>query len=243
MEIHAPQVWEKIHPRLVAQKQQGIDLNEVAAFCEVNLDTVQRWLRGTPANGERLIRLWHLLALLGSDSPELRKLPAFNRYLAELLAFGVVSLDEACQIAGIKNTQSLFKITRGQPPMHPSFNLGELKQLYAPRLQYAKDQVQGGGAVSQPAEPPETVAPSGSPAMPSVPDLRQIVQHDNKLVLATLLGAALPLARYLDSPASSAQERSAFRDLVGQENLFDLSNLLNNLCSERARDIGRSGQR
>ena len=66
---------------------------------------------------------------------------------------------------------------------------------------------------------------------------------DSLLVTATLLGAVLPLVRHFNSDACNPQQRSSLRKLVGSDEMFDLSNIVNNLCSERARDHGRSGQR
>jgi hypothetical protein len=58
--------------------------------------------------------------------------------------------------------------------------------------------------------------------------------------LAILLTKALPLADYLNSDECDPHHRSALRAKVigkggGDEGVFELSNLLNRLCSERAR--------
>lgn len=236
--MEVPNLWERIQPRLQEQLRQGLGVQQVAAFCKVGDHTVRDWeLNRHPPQGARLARLWCLLDFFGSESPELQGMPQFNRLLVELFSFEVIDLEEACEIANTKHTQNVFKIMRGQPASHPRLTVDELLELYGSALEDAKRRL-GSPQVREPESPPYK-ATDETPE-PSQDNLALELPHgDPKLVLATLLGAALPLARHLDSKQTPAQERAAFRDLVGQENLFHLSNLLNSLCSERARTHGR----
>jgi hypothetical protein len=53
--------------------------------------------------------------------------------------------------------------------------------------------------------------------------------------LAMLLSAAMPMVRVLNSDACSPEDRSYLREIMGEDGIFELSNILNALCSERAR--------
>lgn len=55
--------------------------------------------------------------------------------------------------------------------------------------------------------------------------------------LAALIRKSLPLARDLVN-SSDAEARSALRASVGDEDFFEFSNIINALCSERARTDG-----
>ncbi len=57
--------------------------------------------------------------------------------------------------------------------------------------------------------------------------------------LASLLEAASPLARELESDDYSDAERQRLRELVGFEDFFELTNLLHRLGGRRAREIYR----
>lgn len=58
--------------------------------------------------------------------------------------------------------------------------------------------------------------------------------------LAALIERAIPLARFLESDECQPEDRARLRDLSKDGyGVFELSNYLNNLCSERARDMAR----
>jgi alkylhydroperoxidase family enzyme len=59
--------------------------------------------------------------------------------------------------------------------------------------------------------------------------------------LASLLQAALPLARVLESDDCSDQDRQRLRELVGAEDFFELTNLLHRLGGRHARGVYGAG--
>jgi hypothetical protein len=59
--------------------------------------------------------------------------------------------------------------------------------------------------------------------------------------LGSLLQAALPLARALESDACSDEERQRLRELVGAEDFFELTNLLHRLGGRHARRVYGTG--
>ena len=254
MKVESDELWRLVSPRLQEQVEAGtLTIEQIAAFCKASPLTVKRWLSNkNPANGERLIRLWELLAFTGSNSPEMDKIPPLNRLLSQLYAFDVIALDEVQMYASYKTNHSgmIFNMFRGVPLMHPEVSIEELITSYEEVLNDRKlawnptwdipVKAPAVPAISVEDHPrlPESPEPLAAPEV-AVPSLESLLVSDPKLALATLLGAAAPLATYLRSDAANAEERSAFRKLINTEVLFDLSNTLSALCSERAREMTR----
>ena len=73
--------------------------------------------------------------------------------------------------------------------------------------------------------------------------------HETLLKAARLARRLSPLVRRIDSNGFSAEDRAHFRELVekrrGGEStcVFDLSNYLNHLCGETARNMHRNPER
>lgn len=235
MEVKSEQLWPLVFPRLRSyQESHDWDIGLVAQVTGSTTNTVMGWLIGQTPNGERLIKLWHLLAAVGLESPELDKLPAFNRYCGELLTFGVVSLKDVQEVCHVANPQSALLMLRGKPSMRPQFNLDELHELYENKLQSQR-------AMLLPVGSQERGSQVAEPVSDSLPMVGSKSEH---LIIyaASMLKGVLPLVRQLDSEQSSALDRSKLREFVGHDDMFDLSNILNNLCSERARNHGRTGR-
>lgn len=234
MQVSPDQLWSAVAPRLRERVDAGLPTWYIAKFCGATVGTVTDWLTTSKANGERLLRLWHILAIAGSPSPELEEIPELNRYLSELFALRVISGAEAEEIAGISAVDSsyVYGTLRGTPVQHPKFSVHELRELYDAQLHDAKQAIVDTIAAF-PASSAKAVAP-----VVSSPDVR-LTGDDYKVTLASLLGAALPLATYLVSDNATPGERSSFRDLVGAETLFELTNTLSALSSERARGLAR----
>jgi hypothetical protein len=235
MEFKSEQLWPLVLPRLRSyQESHNWDVGLVTSVTNSTVKTVTGWLNGQPPNGERLIKLWHLLAAVGLESPELAKLPAFNRYCGELLTFGVTTMEELQEICNVGMPKSILLMLRGKPPMHPQYDLAELKELYEARLQARRAELMS--APLPEAGPERIEPPSGAPS-PARSKGEHLITY-----AASMLKGVLPLVRQLNSEQSSAVDRSGLRDAVGNDDMFELSNILNDLCSERARDHGRTGQ-
>ena len=254
MKVESDELWGLVSPRLKEQVEAGtLTIEQIAAFCKAAPLTVKRWLSNkNPANGDRLIRLWELLAFTGSNSPEMDRIPPLNRLLSQLYAFDVIALDEVQMYASYKTNHSgmIFNMFRGVPLMHPEVSIEELISSYEEVLNDRKMawnptwdipvKTPEVPAISVEDHPrlPESPEPLAAPGV-AAPSLDSLLTSDPKLALATLLGAAAPLATYLRSDAAKAEERSAFRELITTDVLFDLSNTLSALCSERAREMTR----
>jgi len=253
-------LWEIVLPRLRDQVEHGkIEVEQVAVFCKAAPVTVRSWLKGDhPANGERLLRLWHILSL-GGDAPEIDSLPEVNKFLSRLYAFGVIDIQEVQLYAGMDSAHvgNVYKALRGQPLMRRPIEPAELYAMYEDQLTAAIAAINPSTATTpttntnilEAASAPTPVAQqppretseviSEPEIAPTITSVTSLLSADPKLLLASLLGASAPLAKVLLSEATTAEERSKFRELVGTEVLFELSNTLNALCSERARGLAR----
>lgn len=240
-------LFQTLQPRLKEYVCQTSDLQDICRFVGVVPRTVADWSNNRqPAKGVRLVRVWHFLAANGYESPELLGIPAFNRYVGELFAFSVISMKELHELAGVTSESASLRIMRGQPPMHPAMSLEDIKELYDERLQQLKQELKTKPTAADepsvaPPTLPATTSESSAVFAPPQPSMMVGASADSKVyTLATLLGAALPLARDLSSDRCKPEDRALLRELMGEDGVFDLSNILNVLCGERARTHSRS---
>lgn len=243
MEVN--RLWELSLPRLQSQVQEGqLDIIDVAEFCKVTPITVVNWIKGShPAEGVRLIRLWHITSIHGG-APEIDKMPEFNRVLSRLFAFDIIQIDDVklyCGQASAHNANT-YAALRGQEVQDKQISAAELLEQHGDQLKLAMEKVAPAAPVNSPSETiqqplsePEESVETPVSQTPSLP--LSLTNMEPKLLLAMLLGAAAPLAEYLRSDAVSAEERSAFRDLIGAETLFNLTVTLGALSNERARGM------
>jgi hypothetical protein len=229
--LEPSEVWPKALVRLRKYYAATFDLEVVSDFCKVTTSTTMEWLADKqPPVGERLIRLVYFLRASGHEAPELDALPPFNRMVSEVFAFSVVGPDEVLDILNVKTRQTALQIMRGQPPMHPRLSLEELNELYSVKLKEAQ-------AALDEKLPAVVLEDQSASRKESPAEVEHVVTRpDNTIVrLATILGAAKPLVRYMLSDRCTPADRQELRTLLGEESMFDLSNDFNALCGERAR--------
>jgi hypothetical protein len=234
-------LWEDVLPRLNASISAGLNMAKVAEFCNVSQETVRRWTENEhPAKGERLIRLWHLLALVGNESPELETLKPLQRFVSELFAFDVITASQACELLNLKQDKPsyMYHILRGSEVLNPQYDyeglvarfgneLNDMKQLIREHLD---DNVEAEKAVRLPE--PVIVQPD----VPAIAPSTDVVFHgDASVLLASLVSAIRPVADALLDDDTALEARNRFRELVSDETLFEVTNKLNALSSERAR--------
>lgn len=231
MHINEPYRW--LQPELALYVREN-GTQQVCEFVGASTKTVLRWESDeNPAKGGNEIRLWHFLLAAGYEFPDL-VIDEFNFYMAQLYSYSLVTLEEATELCGVKNTQTTLQIMRGQPPMHPAMSLEELKNRYEPELQAAKRDLQQKLRVFD----TDTLPPlpeASAEAIAEAPAFDMWVP-----VLAAMVKGILPLADLAVESWTPAQ-RSRLRDLVGDE-MFELANdvhklseLLSALNSERSR--------
>lgn len=219
---------EKLGPLLVDRLRQAhLDTDVVAKFVGVNRGTVGRWLSEAPPRGEPLNKLWHLLALV-TDSPELNEVPAFGRYLGQLMAFSQVTLQEAEEICGLQHTQGVLQAIRGERQLaNPASTLEDLQGQYDTQLQSAIQEMRA--KLGEVASVATTEHPARTPTPPPPAENEAFL-----LDLAARLGAIAPLVQYALSDKITDEERNILRHLLGTEATFNLANGINRLCSTRA---------
>lgn len=234
---------QKLGP-LVIQRLRHAKLDDdlVAEFVGVTPLTVDTWLRkGTVPRGQQINRLWHLLALAGQDSPELKRVSAYGRYLGELMAYDIVSLEAAQKSCKLVNEQGVLHIIRGEQsaPTQPRDTLEELRVAYGDDLDKAKrvwrERLGLNDSVDSPEADVEGLSvflPVPTPVVPSAS--ADPGKHDRLLAIAQRIAAVTADARYLASDKCTPEDRELVRELLGEDGMFNFSNLVNKLCSERA---------
>lgn len=226
-------LWQVVQPRLVEYSGTKLMLDAIATFTGSKRETVISWIDDLSLpNGARLIKLWHVLRIAGSPSPELSQLPEYNRVLSELFGLGVVSGKEAMELAGLsaKSEHKVYPALRGAPLMHPAFPSGDaLEHMYAEQLVSRREEI--ATSLAEPKKVEQSVSQE-------VEQTVAVEFHgEPSIVLAAILSAAVPYVRYMNSDDVSAEDRSKFRSLIGPESLFELTNTLGALSSERARGL------
>jgi len=242
--LQVQNLFERVQPRLVEYHRTTNDLEFISEFVGAVPTSILDWINNKqPCKGARLIRLWHFLDAAGFETPELEKIPPFNCYLGQLFAFGVITMDEVLQYAGVRNEQTGFQIMRGQPPMHPAMSYEDIQELHDEQLEQV---LTAFGQRLRKSDEPSAVrqvaeAASQEPEVSAVHESTVPIAPTSGTVytLATLLGAALPLARHLNSDRCKSSDRALLRELMGEDGVFELSNILSALCSERARSQTR----
>lgn len=248
-------LWEAVQPRLHASIRDGLSVGFIADFCRATNDTVIGWDRGDhPAKGEKLIRLWHLMAFVGHDSPELETLQQLQRFVSELFAFDVIGTEKACEIFNLKSDRPshMYHVLRGQDVLRPNYTydtavsmfweeLSEMKKIVrdeiseAPGLAFLR-KIHLEQEVQQSEHTPgqTDVELTDFAVLTASPDVK--ASRDTRVLLASLVSAIQPVAKAVLSDDFSPEERSEFREMVSNETLFEVTNALNALSSERARN-------
>jgi hypothetical protein len=216
----------------------NLPLQLVAAFTKAQPGTVGDWLsKGQPPRGDRLNRLQHLLALLGIESPELSLVPDFGRYLGRLMAFDALTFAEARAILGGIHDQAVFQTIRGErdpfsedAEKKPTKTLEQLQEEYSEGLSAAEDKTR-----RQFAEQGIVVTTATQPSPVLIPQDGDEPTQGFILRSACAISGILPLMRCLASDRCTPEDRAELREYLGEEGMFELSTLANQLCGERAR--------
>lgn len=86
----------------------------LADFCGVKTPTVTRWFSGVVLpRGTELIRLLCYMDLMGYKVIELERMKAGRRGFAELVGFGLLSIEQAAELLGYVNTMTLYQVLHG----------------------------------------------------------------------------------------------------------------------------------
>lgn len=185
-------------------------------------DSTRDWLlyQKPMPRGEYLIKTRYFLEAMGYEVLELTALRPTVYRLGCLIAYNKIRIEDAMEELGIRQRSHLLKyvIDPGEPPN--AERLSAMERLF--------ERFESGAVVPT---PPAQTAKSCS---------TQNGILDHELVIATLahlVNAAIPLAQLVASNKFTSDERRELRETAGFERVFRLSNAMNQLCSEKAREI------
>jgi hypothetical protein len=89
---------------------------KIANFCGVDVSTISTWMR-TPKlvpQGIQFVKLMHYLDFIGYRVIELDHMPKGRRNFAELIVFGLLSVEDAIKLLGYSTPSSLYGVLQGQ---------------------------------------------------------------------------------------------------------------------------------
>lgn len=212
----------------------------LSGFCGVAYDTSRKWkVDAMPVGLVRLKLTWLMIYSKILKAPA--NLNETLLYLSELVAFDILSPRDACELielGGKDPLSQLYAMLRGErgPALaivHGRITTEDLRDTYRDALKITQ-------ALLTPLAPPEsTIPPDLSVAqqktMPSNTGT-VFTAEVNIYDIAAHVGALLPALRAI--AGSTPEIRSAFRTSAGQGVVFEVSNLMNALCSERSAQRG-----
>lgn len=259
-----PEVLHDMVTKTMQSNARHLSPQQIADFCGLSEKTVAKWLqkKGKPLGGITAIQLWYFLTVAGYIEPSVmervQEINPYGAYLGKLLAFRVISLEEAAKEVCHRNPNAVLRAARGENKgfdssnaSEPELTLGELHDMYDEQLQAAVDELRARVPASDapflpithaeqqahPASietPPAVTTPQIQelPAHHTVPSDSAGVGRDFVAQLAQYLGRDAVGVKYLIEHGTE-EERKFFRELL-EDVLFKLSTQLNRLCSTRA---------
>ncbi len=188
--------------------------------------TVERWVSGKQFPiGENLITVAAYLTMRGFTVEEFEKIPERYRTVAKAIALGLLPSKALAARLGFDDVSDIWRAFRGRA-------MGKNREATVQGLteQYASDVDRLWQAYSADQS---SIVSLGKPAG----NLQGAVVQS----LALMMNSMLHLVRHVNSDEFTEEQRQQLRDAAGSGTVFDLSNELNDLCSERSREIGKRG--
>ena len=246
----------------------SLNLDHMAAFCGIkHLSTVKLWLgdKHKPMGGLAGLKLWHFLAQVGIASPELgqvRENYPEAEYLGRLVAFGVLSLDEVCKMCRVQK-DAILRAVRNQNRLLHCPTLEALKKEHSVALEAAVKNFQKLSrrvdvALARKKPVPDKQGATSSGELKdlqrrlneiletlriAVPVVTQQSTDEQPITFLAIRDVAEKLqvaavAANVAISQFSPEQRDLLRVLMGPRAMFDLSNVLERLCTERAFNEG-----
>lgn len=204
----------------------------IAQFCGVSYRTALEWGRKRDPKGEPLNKLWFFLEAHGHIVDELKKLDPTVRYLAKLLAFGVLSQTEACKLLNVQgHSQYLWRVTQGSlvPLVVRKKSLTQvgLELAYAKVLQEAYDM-----AAMKDLVPPRRQSKSAAR-----PEVATMTGDSHVIVAAAFISALSPLTKRIVEDGEEAIK--ALRVATGDDVFYAVLDSLKAMSSRKAHQFYR----
>lgn len=218
----------------------------IAEFVGVQYKTARRWLRGERfPSGDILLKLRYVLEFIGYQVSELDSLKPEIKACSRLIAFGLINADEMVNELGFKLRHTLFSIlhNRERTTKDRLRKMSELGIAFNDMLEESKREKTVprflGIAEEINADVPEiTPEPEVEETKVDVPEVMPEVYDNDQVVriLSYFIRSMIPLVELSLSDLFTVEERKQIRFKSGRDGVFRLSNLLNGLCGEKARD-------
>lgn len=216
---------------------------ELTQLFRISRRSLQRYLSGetTPA-GVTKMRAFGIAHELGYEIDEFKNFHQGYRTLIIGVALDITTMEEAAEAFGCNANQHPVQRLMAKIKRHEEMTEGRkaAAHQYLSRLEEGipaartvfEKQYSHLFTVSEQEASEETA---------NVSELQMIQSSGNTLaeadlmlhMVATVLQSTQPLLEWLQESATPT-DRDQFRRLIGQRNLFNLSNLMTNLCSETA---------
>ncbi len=218
----------------------------MARFIGVAPDAITGWLhRDTEPVGASLLKLRFFLDAVGYEVTELRVMQGTVNYmLAEMLAYDVVTTQEALELFGFSRPKTIYHLAfgKGGTSEGPASKIENHYWKSADALTQAKNALreQLGRPLEEALLPAEVPAATTTRREPSPPKTVASGEEDSLLeLIANLVNTLTPhLERIV---GTNRGQRDRLRKLVGGDGMFRLSIASSKLCSEKAREVMQQG--
>jgi len=191
--------------------------------------TAPKSLRGLP-----LVKMRYFLKAQGYEVLELEALRSEVEKFGELVAYGLMTIQEAVEVLNYTDQHGVFRVLHGELSQLPNARIISIRgclERHKNNLQKAKSEWSAIWGVQYVAP----IAPLLT--QPKVePVHTNSNMRDDIVIFSGLVRALLPVVMRLSSDSCSAENRKIARSEAGSQNVFDLSTGLNRLCSETARN-------
>lgn len=215
-------------------RNSGQAKEPMAHFVGVNTDTITSWIsdRNKPLGGP-LVKLRFYLEAVGYDVVELRNLRGqVNYMLAEMLAYGLLTVEQAAKQLGFGKHDSVYRIAHGGSNTS-SDRVAKIQEMYEshhPELNAAKMRLSKELGKAHDAQVVSFPQPD------SHPSAQGAVDDESIATLAHFVMAITPLLEKAVTE-TTREQRNKLRKLTGDDGMFRLSKASSRLCSEKAREV------
>jgi len=255
MSLHTTErAWQIYAKDLPKNTRNCADRRKVLCeFVAVKPRTVRRWITTNSVSGvggTNAIKLRVFLELSGFTITELHSLKNSVKTCAEILAFGMIKIEDVCAAVNgsvspstINRTYSILlgrtEAASEQIQLFEMFNLAHSSALKNKRVEWQERVVATSGAPVEQVSPPETARKSSGEKISQIvsPEPAQLGPESKlmKEIFVSLAPTFLALVAFLVSNACTPEERKRLRAQVGEEKIFRISTATARLCNETSR--------
>jgi hypothetical protein len=212
----------------------------LADFCGVTYRTASEWGKAREPKGEQLNLAWHFLDSHGHAVDAYVRLPEAVRYLGKLVAFAVLTKNQARELLDVNGGDSyLWRVLQGDvTPLRfktGEITLASLKADYDSLLEIATGIACENGLIPANAVERQTTAQSSEEqALPRQADRSAGLVDDTIIVFAASQFRGLkPLLAHVINGGPDSVKRFR-REVGGEADFYDVLDLIKGLSSQRA---------